>query len=52
MKKLSLEGVERFELNSLPNLPHGVKVKVKVMERVQNGPAHLAGHEQVAQIRA
>src|SRR3989337_1987993 len=48
---LSLERFECSEPNSVPNLPHSVKVKVQAVVRVQNGRAHFAGHEQVSQIR-
>jgi hypothetical protein len=36
---------------SLPNPPKRVKVKVQIMQRVKDGSPHLAGHEQVPEIR-
>ncbi len=47
VKELSFERVECSELNSLPNPPHGVKVKLQIMQAVQRGGAHLSGQEQV-----
>src|SRR5712691_6111449 len=37
---------------SVPNPPHGVKVKVEVMQRVKGCRVHLAGEEEMPQIRA
>src|SRR6476469_241987 len=42
-----LEGPEH---NSLSNPPHGVKVKVQVVQRVKGSRVHLAGDEKIAQI--
>src|SRR5215468_8128022 len=42
-----LEGPEH---NSLSNPPHGVKVKVQVVQRVKGGRVHLAGDKKIAQI--
>jgi hypothetical protein len=41
------EPAERY---SLPNPPHGVKVKAQVMQRVKGGSGHLAGPIKMAQI--
>ena len=44
------ETLEPTELNSLPNPPHGVKVKVQIMQRVKGRRRHLAGHEEMPQV--
>src|SRR6185436_16012748 len=41
------EPAERY---SLPNPPHGVKVKAQIMQRVKGASGHLAGHGEVSQI--
>ena len=41
------EPAERY---SLPNPPHGVKVKAQVMQRVKGGSGHFLGLEKVVQI--
>ena len=50
--ELLAEFFKRAEHYSLPNPPHGVKVKVEIMQRVQRRGGHLAGHEKVPQIGA
>jgi hypothetical protein len=42
------ELLERAKRYSVPNRPHGVKVKVQIMQRVKGACEHLAGEEQVA----
>jgi hypothetical protein len=46
------EILERAEHYSLPNPPHGVKVKVEIMQRVEGGRRHLAAQEEVTEVRA
>ena len=41
------EGPKRY---SVPDPPHGVKVKGQIMQRVKGTRGHLAGHVQVPQI--
>src|SRR6185436_12665116 len=41
---------KRAEHYSLPNPPHGVKVKVEVVQRVEGGGGHLAGDEKVPEV--
>src|SRR5688500_4812258 len=43
------EPAERY---SLPNPPHGVKVKAQVMQRVKGAAGHFAGPVKVTQIGA
>ena len=50
MKPLS-ERFEATEFNSLPNRLHGVKVKLDIVQGVEGRGGHLAGHEEVPQIR-
>jgi hypothetical protein len=38
------EFFEPAERYSLPNPPHGVKVKAQIMQRVKGASGHLAGH--------
>ena len=47
MKPLS-EKLEATEFNSLPNRPHGVKVKLDIMQGIEGRGRHLAGHERDA----
>src|SRR5687768_11688451 len=44
-----IEGPKRY---SVPDSPHGVKVKAEIMQRVKGARAHLAGHEDVPEISA
>jgi hypothetical protein len=46
------EFFKRSEHNSLPDTPHGVKVKVEIMDGVQRGRGHLTSDVQVTQVRA
>src|SRR6185436_6666729 len=41
------EPAERY---SLPNPPHGVKVKAQIMQRVKGGSGHFSRFEKVTQI--
>ena len=50
--ELLAEFFKRAEHYSLPNPPHGVKVKVEIMQRVEGRGRHLAGDEKVAQVGA
>ena len=47
MEPLS-EHFERSELNSLPDRPHRVKVKLEIMQRIKRRGGHLAGHDRGA----
>jgi hypothetical protein len=42
--KLLAEPFKRAEHDSLPDPPHGVKVKVEVVDRVERRPGHLSGY--------
>src|SRR6266498_963328 len=50
--ELAAEFFKRAEHYSLPNPPHGVKVKVEIMQRVEGGRGHLPGEEKVTEVRA
>jgi hypothetical protein len=50
--ELLAELFKRAEQYSLPDPPHGVKVKVEIMHRIQRGSGDLSRQEEVAQIRA
>src|SRR5262245_53344306 len=49
--ELPPEGLEGSKRYSVPDPFHGVKVKAQIMQRVKGPRRHLAGHEQVPQIR-
>src|SRR5262245_37360593 len=49
VEELSLKILEDSELNSVSNPAHGVKVKVEIMDRIENAARHLPHHEQVPQ---
>jgi hypothetical protein len=49
--ELAAEFFKRAEHYSLPNPPHGVKVKVDIMQRVEGSGGHLSREEQMAQVR-
>ncbi len=50
--ELAAEFFKRAEHYSLPNPPHGVKVKVEIMQRVEGGSRHFADDKKVPQIGA
>src|SRR5262245_36093411 len=49
---VSPETFEPPKRYSLPDTPHGVKVKVQIMQRVKGARVHLSREEQMPQIRA
>ena len=51
MKPLS-ERFEAIEFNSLPDRPHGVKVKLDIVQCIQGRGGHLAGQVEMAQVGA
>jgi hypothetical protein len=48
--ELAAEFFKRAEHYSLPNSPHGVKVKVQIMQRVEGRRRHFADDEQVPEV--
>src|ERR1043165_7435508 len=51
-EELLPEIVEGAKHNSVPDPPHGVKVKPLIVQRVKGARDHLASHVQVPQIRS
>src|SRR5262249_17689548 len=49
---LDPETLELPKQYSLPDPPEGVKVEAQIMQRVKGGGVHLAGQEQMPQVRA
>jgi hypothetical protein len=48
VEECTREICENSELNSLPNPPHGVKVKVQIMHRIQGAARHFPTHEEMS----
>src|SRR6185295_10050420 len=49
-QELTPEFLEGSDLNSLPNPPHRVKVKVQIVQCVKGRGCHLTRHEKIPQV--